>query len=925
MKNLVYNSILFILALLLSACNITKKEKFVIGVSQCSDDMWRHTMNNEMLREASIYQNIDVVIRTVKDDTSKQIQDIEDLINDSVDLLVISPNESTAITPIIQKAYKAGIPVILVDRKIDTEDYTAYVGADNYQIGKEAAIYVAGILNGKGNVVEIRGWNGSTSDLERHNGFTEQLKNYPDIQIVAEERGNFIKEEAEKKMSEILKEKSNIALVFALNDPMALGVYSAASKYSGKLPFIIGIDALPGEGGGIQSIEKGYMDASFIYPTGGDKVIDLAMKILSGKPFARENTLYTAVVDKQNARVIQLQTDQIAEHQAKLEKVNETLNQNMIQYSNQQILFYGTILTLILISILLLVAFSAYKSKSKANSLLRKRNKEIKYQADVLQEQKEQLISLSEQLEEATNAKLVFFTNVSHEFRTPLTLILGPVERLLESGSLSEEQVRLLDLVQRNSKKLFNLISEVLEFRSYENGKMQMFFSKDDLRLFIEDLNVVFSDYANRRQIIFNFDSSDANYNTWFDKEKVEKIYFNLLSNAFKHTEPDKQINVKLRVEVLEDKQYVKLVVFNDGLPIPEDKINNIFNRFYKVNSHDSGTGIGLALTSALVDMHDGSIKVESQEGLGTTFTVLLPFIQQTPSNAEEFASDSYEPTYSRNLIELETNLPESDGLLRKQSDANKPLIILIEDNKDMRSYMKYILSEEYDIIEAENGEKGINKAIKYVPDVVICDVMMPEKDGFEVCQTLKENLASSHIPIILLTACSLDEQKAIGFEKGADAYIAKPFNSELLKIRIRKLIENRSRIKEAYSKSLINGSSKIKLNKIEQNFMESFRIYVESQIMEPEISVNNIASHLGVSRTQLYRKLKSVTDYSPNELVNVIKLKYATNLLLAEHKTISEVAFETGFSSPSYFTKIFKKYYNESPTEFIKIKNRNK
>lgn len=917
MKNLLYLTGLIALVPLLLSCNINKKEKIVIGVSQCSDDLWRSTMNNEMLREASIHQNVDIVIKTVKDDTQQQINDIEELVRDNVDLLVISPNESTAITPVVRKAYKSGIPVILVDRKIDTDDYTAYVGADNYQIGKEAALYIVSILNGKGNVVEIRGWNGSTSDLERHNGFTDYLKNYPDIHIIAEERGDFLKEVAEEKMSEILKEKNSIDVVFAMNDPMALGVYSAASKYSGKQPFIVGIDALSGEGGGIQSIEKGFIDASFIYPTGGDKVIDLAIKILSGEKFSRENTLYTAVVDKSNARVIQLQTEQIAEHQSKLEKMNEMLNRNMIQYSNQQILFYATIFILVLITILLLVSIFGYKSKSKANFLLKKQNKEIQHQADVLHEQKEQLVSLSKQLEEATNAKLVFFTNISHEFRTPLTLILGPVERLLESGGLTVEQKELLDLIQRNSKRLYNLISQVIEFRSYENGKMQVFFSKENIKLFIDDLNIVFSNYAKERRVIFDFYAENDDFDMWFDKEKVEKIYFNILSNAFKHTETLKKIEVRLDKEFIGEEKFVRIAVFNEGPPIPEDKINNIFKRFYKVDPYDSGTGIGLALTSALVDVHNGKIKVDSRKGEGTTFTVLLPFIQQIQNNPEEDVN--YQSFYSRELISIESENPEEDEPFRNQIQKDKPLIVIIEDNKDMRNFMAGILYQDYNIVQAENGETGIDKVIKYVPDVVICDVMMPKKDGFEVCRYLKENLTTSHIPIILLTACSLDEQKAIGFEKGADAYIAKPFNAELLKIRVRKLIENRLRIKEAYSKSLINDNSKVTLNEIEQNFMNSFRNYVEAHILEPEVNVDNIARHLGVSRTQLYRKLKSVTDYSPNELVNVIKLKYAVNLLISERKTISEVAFETGFSSPSYFTKIFKKYYNESPTDFIK------
>lgn len=901
--------LIFILTLilgLLCSCDSEEKGKYTIGVSQCSDDLWRQTMNNEILLETSINQNIEVDIRIVKDDTRQQIKNIEELLEKGVDLLVVSPNESTAITPVIQKAFNKGTPVILVDRKIDTEDYTAYIGADNYQIGKEAGLYIAGILNKKGNVVEMRGWNGSTSDAERHAGFMDGIKNYPDIKIIAECRGNFLKEDSEKEMTRVLNTFKEIDLVFAMNDPMALGVHEAISKYSGRFPFIIGIDALPGKGGGIENIEKGIQNASFIYPTGGDKIIDLALKILQGKPYLKENILHTAVVDKSNVRVLQLQTEQIANHQQKVERIKGLLDESLKQYSNQQTLFYGTILVLLLISILLVVSALAYHSKSKSNRLLK--------------EQKKQLLSLSKQLEEATNAKLVFFTNISHEFRTPLTLILGPIDTLLNSGNISVKQRALLEIIQRSSNSLLNLLSQILEFRKLENGKLDVQLVKDDIKRFLEDLNIAFFDYAKRKELNFTFTADDYPYVIPFDKDKIEKIYFNLLSNAFKHTHKNGAIRINITRTQYNEAEYFKLSVYNDGEAIPPDKINNIFNRFYKVNPTDSGTGIGLALTNSLVDLHNGVIAVESIEGKGTLFNVLLPYEQKIAGDMP-LQEDTHEIGLAESLLQTNAESMQEKIFVENILSEDKKIILLIDDNADMRNYMRLILQNDYTIIEADNGSTGIELSIKFLPDIIICDVIMPGIDGFQVCKSLKGNMFTSHIPVILLTACSLDEQKAQGFVSGADAYIPKPFNAQLLKIRIDRLIENRQKIKDAFASNLLSDSKKSTLAETEQSFINKFQEYVENNITDPDLNIVEVAQYMGLSRSQLYRKMKSITEYSPNEFVRILRLKYAARMITSGTQ-IAEIAYKSGFSSASYFTKCFKEFYKVSPTEFMKGNN---
>lgn len=877
------------------ACQREGKPRYIIGVSQCSEDLWRQTMNEELKREVALYQaDAQVLIRSVKDDTPKQIADIEWFIEQKVDVLVVSPNESEACTPVIEKAYQQGIPVILVDRKIATESYTAYVGANNYQIGKEAGLYAIGVLKDKGNIAEVRGTKGSTSDAERHKGFVDALAKAPEIQIVAEVWGNYLLDEAKKQLQPVFQQHPNIDLVFAMNDPMAAGAHQAAIQFNGKLPFIVGVDALID--GGIKNIENNVQDASFIYPTGGEKVIDLAMKILHNQPFQRENILNTTVVDKSNVRILQLQTEQIAEKQTKIEDINQQLSESLIQHTNQRMLLYLSITAIVLITVFLLMAIRAYRAKSKTNSELKR--------------QKEQLEIVSKQLEEATQAKLLFFTNISHEFKTPLSLILGPVETLLAHNSLTKEQQELLFLIKKNSNRLLHLISEVLEFRSYENGKLKMYFTKGNLKRFLIELNTFFSDRIKQKKLKFQFIADEVPFEITFDKEKVEKIYFNLLSNALKYTPISGEIIVKLQKE--DDK--VCLSVFNSDSYIPKDKQTEVFEHFYKINPDSEGSGIGLALVQALVASHNGTISIESVENVGTTFYIYLPIEQQEVTS---------KTLYDTNYIETHLDLLPSESTLKTLPDTTelsdkKPLILIVEDNPDMRRFIHYILSDDYNIIEAENGEEGFEVAKKYLPDVVVSDVLMPKVDGFDLCQLLKTNVSTNHIPVILLTAYAMDEQKQVGFESGADAYIAKPFNIKLLRTRVRKLIENRKKIRETFSHFLLNEAQQETLGKVEQQFINDFTHYVEKAIANPELNVDEIAEALGLSRSNLYRKIKSLSDYSPNELIRTIRVKYAKQLLNSKAKSISEVAYEVGFSSPSYFAKCFKDFYNESPTEYL-------
>lgn len=611
-------------------------------------------------------------------------------------------------------------------------------------------------------------------------------------------------------------------------------------------------------------------------------------------------------------RVLQLQTEQITEKQAKIDAINQSLNESLVKYTNQRTLFYISVIAIVLVMIFLLITIRAYRTENRARQMLALKNEKIQRQTDILQKQKEQLELITKQLEDTTQAKLVFFTNISHEFKTPLTLILAPVDSLLKNEQLTEKQREMLLLIQKNSCRLLFLISELIEFRSYERGKIKMCFVRADLKIFLEEINIFFENWIKQKNIDFVFRAEATSFEIIFDKEKMEKIYFNLVSNALKFV----NYNGKIVISLSKENEGVCLSISNTGSYIPEDKLTDVFEHFYKIDPNSEGSGIGLALTQSLVWAHKGTISVESDCNEGTTFSVHLP------SEHSEISEDIYETSFlqtqMRLLAQPSSNNEERMYLSSESTLPDKPLVLIVEDNEDMRKFICHILCNEFNLIEAVNGEEGFKKAKKYTPDLVISDVMMPQKDGFELCQLLKTNLSTNHIPVILLTAYSLDEQKQIGFESGADAYISKPFNTNLLLVRVRKLIENRKKIQEIFSSKLLDISSKDSLGKVEELFINEFKTYVQGQIANPDLNIDEMAEALGLSRSQLYRKIKSLTNYSPNELIRIIRVQQGKQLLMQNTKTISEIAYEIGFSSPSYFTKCFKDLYNESPTEFV-------
>lgn len=896
--------LLFSILILFTACG-GNVPRYKIGISQCSDDEWRRRVNQEITREALFYDGVAVEIRTVKDDTEKQKQDIQYFIDQGIDLLVVAPNEGAPLTSIIEEAYDKGIAVITFDRNILSDKYTAYVGADNYEIGKSVGNYVATMLGGKGNVVELSGLLGSTPAIDRHQGFVSAISKHPDIKLLCQEDAGWLRELAEEKMDSVLQQFEHIDVVYAQNDRMAAGAYQSALKSAREEIRFIGIDALPGEGYGLNLVEKGILDATFIYPTGGDKIIRIAMDILEGRSYPQETILNTAVVDPTNAHIMMLQTSEISELDSKIEKLNNQIGIYLSRYATQQTVLYGSLFILLLVAGLLLVVYNSLRTKNRLNKELSKQKKQ-------LEEQRDQLIQLSRQLEEATHAKLVFFTNISHDFRTPLTLVADPVDSLLNDSTLSEEQLQLLRLVKRNADILLRLVNQILDFRKYENGKLELVPTRIDLLQRLQHWNDSFLSAARKKHIHFSFKSTpDTDFCFMIDVEKMERIYFNLMSNALKFTPENGRIGVSLSSTVhLDGTPRVRLTVSNTGSLISPEHIRSIFDRFYKIDMHHAGSGIGLALVKAFVELHGGTITVESDDKKGTVFIVDLPYTH-TSVASEEVPADISCATLPELSVE---EISEEESY-----DSTKPTILVIDDSADIRLYIRGLLCEEYSVLEAANGMDGIRKAMKYVPDVIISDIMMPGMDGIACCRQLKSELQTCHIPVVLLTACSLDEQRIQGYDGGADSYISKPFNSQVLQSRIRNLIDSTRRIKQVVEEStMITRENVCDMDKV---FVEKFKSLIDTHMSNSGLNVEDLGKEMGLSRVQLYRKIKSLTNYAPNELLRITRLKKAASLLASTNLSIAEICYEVGFTSPSYFSKCYKEQYGESPSDFLKRK----
>lgn len=864
-----------------------KQKKHVIGLSQCMlDDAWRQAMINDMRIEASNYDDVEIIIKDAQNNNETQIQQIRDLIRQKVDVLIISPYQSEPITAVAEEAYRAGIPTIITDRKVNTDQYTSFVGANNYEIGLAAGNYAANYLPPNAIILEIWGLTQTSPAQERHKGFVDALREREDLSFRKIE-GQWLVDTARMELRK-LEHPEQIDFVYAHNDMMAIAAreyFMAWDSIRGRELRIIGVDAVAGAG--LEAVEDGRINASFLYPTGGEQVIRTAMRIIQGEPVDKFIPLRTAPVDHQSARTLLLQADQLQKYRQRIEA-----QRSRIDGLSDRFYFLRNSLGVISLLMIGFIALSIYAFY--INRKMRQANRK--------------LISLNAEMKEVTAQKLQFFTNVSHEVRTPLTLILAPLDRLIislrESPYASD-----LGLIQKNANRLLRVINQILDFRKVEGKQEKLAVREIDLVPFVGEIKSYFDSMASVRAIAYTFTSSIKQCTLWIDPDLLEKVFVNLLSNAFKFTPEGGSV----RIELTEEEDRVFIQVIDTGSGIQPGNLPHLFDRFY-TEDRSMGTGIGLHLVKEYIHMHGGEIRVESEPGQRTTFTVCL---RKGKAHFED--SDLMETSVSHQAYEA-SRLDDSET--HKMLSKTYPYTILItEDDDEVRCFLERELSPHFKTRTAANGKDALRVLEEEEISLVVSDVMMPEMNGFELCRMIKSQLPFSHIPVILLTALTDERQRIFGITGGADDYIQKPFHTDYVKIKIIHLLQERQKLRERLLEKLRDNklllSEPEKVESIDDAFLRKFAEQIEAVYADPEYNVEKLSETLGLSREHLHRKIKELTGTAPVEFLRTYRLNKATQLLRQNAYTVSEVAYRTGFSSPAYFSKCFKAVYGVTPTEY--------
>ncbi|WP_308229111.1 substrate-binding domain-containing protein [uncultured Prevotella sp.] len=739
MKTKTYNTLFIMLAVLILATGCTSNYKYKIGVSQCVGGRWREKANIEMLSAQHLYDtDVKVIIKNADNRNERQCLQIDSLINEGVDLLVVSPNDYHALNGSLQHAHDKNIPIIFFDRTTAMKDYTAYIGGDNIEAGRKMAEYAAMLcrdsVKTEGRqpiVLEMTGPLEISPAAQRHKGFSEAISRYSDIDY-HHVPSKWSYDDCKRIMQEWLKEGKTVDVVFCHSDLAAIGAYEAAKKFHKERDIhFIGIDGLPGEG--IDAVQKGQLSASYIYPTHGEEVIALALRILEGKPFERVNNMKSFVVTPQNVADISLSSNSLMKQNQYLATIQSKLETYLGFYHIQRSLLIVAFLVILLLAVAVATTWRAVKVTRCANRRMRELNDE----------------------------QTRFFTNASHQLRTPLTLIAGPINQLAEGKG---DKQQLIDIIQRNVGQLQRLISDVLLFRR-EN------------RATVDDT------------------TATTNEQLMTSRKSVQDCRHDILVN----------------------------------------------------------------------------------------------------NNADELAT-----------------------------------VLIVDDNADMRAYLRTLLLDRYYVIEAADGQSGLKLAVESVPDIVVSDVMMPVMDGLTFCTRLKQHEATSHIPVLLLTARSSEQQYIEGLQTGADMYMTKPFSAELLLANIASLLANRQKLRQLFKTqnssselptilALASGKSRAQHSTSispDRRFLDTFLKAMDKHMSNTNLKIEVIGDEIGLSRVQLYRKVKALTGMTPIEILRETRLKRAMQLLKTTDKTVSEIANEVGFATPGYFSSCFKKQYDKYPTD---------
>jgi len=878
------------------------EKKFVIGFSQCTMvDEWRKTMVEEMKREISFYRNYNIrfIVKDARDDNNQQIKDIKDLVLEGIDLLIVSPNEAQQLTSTVEEVFDKGIPVIVIDRKINSSKYTAFIGADNLSIGNEAGYFAEELLKGKGNILEITGLVGSTPAIERSKGFHDIIDRYPEIHTTKVIEGAWLEEKTRRITDSLFHVFSDFNLIFAHNDFMAYAASVSVRKHNIK-SYIIGVDGLNTPKGGVNMVLEGFIDGTVLYPTGGDRAIQLAFDILTGETFEKNINLSTYRIEKTNARTIWLQGAQIRSQQQKIDNQVNQLDSLSFSLRRQNAFLVLAYIIIVLLGAMVFIVIISLRNKNRSNKALDAMNRTIKMQNSLITKQRDESMNLLIVAEEAKETKMRLLTDISHEFRSVVTLITNPINSLVTSIR-DEPVVKKLEIIQRSSERLSRLAEEIIKFRKIDENKYQLKFYSSNIAKFILSIVETFHQQAEHKNIKLITEIPLEIY-AEFDLEVIEKVMCNLLSNAFKYTNEYGTITVSVKLE--DSKICIK--VSDTGRGIPENELPYLFNRFYKVSnskriSENEGTGIGLALSKELIQLHNGQINVYSHENQGTVFFVTIP----------QFHLNIDRELYVKSVKPIGLKLDPF------QNPDKEKTVLVVEDNPDLLDVISDIIGKAYNVTTAFNGKEGLVQAKAQPPDIIVSDILMPVMDGMQMCMEIKKNPGTCHIPIILLTALDSQETTLKCFDIGADAYITKPFNEFLLLSQIKNLIDSRERLKNAYYPSVFEKDLFKTKDISDKEFINKCIETIYENIENEGFNLDDLGTKMNISRSSLYRRLRGISNLKPVDFIKKVRLNYAAKLLLTKNIPVNEIAWRSGFVDPKYFSKCFFQEFQCNPKNY--------
>ncbi|KOS05692.1 AraC family transcriptional regulator [Flavobacterium akiainvivens] len=890
-----------VLFTLFSGCTQTGNVKTIkIGFSQAmTTDEWRRQMNKSMQVEASLHPEVALEIKDAQNNVAAQIKDIESFIANGVDVIIVSPIEAKPLSAVIQKAISSGIPVLAVDRKTDNEAFTAFLGADNIEVGRNAASYIVANTTGNVDIIEITGLKTSSPAYERSLGFSQVLARNSRLHLTQTVNADWEEPAAKTAFKQALQANPNTQYVFAHNDRMALGAWQAAKELGLDGINIIGVDALNTPNGGIELVKQGVLTATLLYPNGGNEAIRLAMSIYKREPFAKNNLLSTIVVDRNNADIIKNQADKVAQQQQVIENQLKAIKVQEQEFASQNLLV--KLLTFFLVIIFSLAVYSIYSTLS-----LSQKKKQLEATNTTVTSQKNEIEAMAAAARHANEARLGFFTGLSHEFKTPLTLIMSYAESLSENNRVKSTPLTdEVKLIYNNSERLLRLVNQLLDFRQVEEQKLSLHAAPANLYDFTLALMAHFKGEATRRNIAFTVVCSNQNIEAYIDRNLMDKVYFNLMGNAFKFT-PD---NGTITISLTETPDDVQVTVKDSGIGIPEKELQLIFNPFYRAsNNTRNSSGIGLSISREFVQLHGGTLEATSHHGAAFTLTLQKGSTHLAAAQITT-AQNSATPAL---LHDIESEVPP----VAHRPAAEKHTLLVVEDHPDLVNFLSSKLSDGYEVLTSD-GTDAVTLALHNIPDIIICDVNLNGTDGFEISRTLKKDLRTSHIPILMLTALSNKESVLKGLQAGADGYLTKPFSLAVLQQSLENLLYNREKLRYYYTNNIYKIATETRFGNAEQDFVTKMNGVIAQNMDNPAFSVEELAEKMGVSRVQLYRKVKALMGISISDHINNIRLEKASEMLKNASLNVSEVAYALGYSSPNYFSTAFKNKFGVSPKDY--------